>query len=139
MLIEVYSDGSSLIPRKPGGYGWLITLNGCIAHEGGGWLRRADNNDAEVEGAYQGLLSAIKLYGRAQTMVICSDSRIILGWLEGSHYFKKEPKNKRFHEIKTLISEFDLNLKTRWIRGHSGNPFNERCDKLATMARLRML
>ena len=137
MLIEVYSDGSSVIPKKPGGYGWLIVLNGSVAHEGSGWLRKADNNDAEVEGAYQGLLSAIKLYGREQTMVICSDSRIILGWIDGSHTFKKDPKNKRFHEIKALISECDLDLKTQWIRGHSGNLFNERCDKLATIARLR--
>lgn len=137
MLIEVYSDGSSLMPRKPGGYGWVIALNGRMMHEGNGWLRRADCNDAEVEGAYQGLLSATKLYGREHKMVICSDSRIVLGWIDGSYSFKKEPKNKRFHEIKTLISELELNLKTQWIRGHSGNPFNERCDQLATMARLR--
>lgn len=139
MLIEVYSDGSSVMPRKPGGYGWLIALNGCKVHEGGGWIRRADNNDAEIEGAYQGLLVATKLYGREQTIIICSDSRIILGWLEGTHLFKKEPKNKRFYEIKILISDFDLDLKTRWIRGHSGNPFNERCDQLAAMARQRSL
>jgi ribonuclease HI len=135
MLIEVYSDGSSQMPRRPGGFGWLIALNGVMVLEGNGWLRRADNNDAEAEGAYQGLVAAVNLYGRDRGMVICSDSRIILGWIDGSYSFKKNPKNKRFHEIRGLASE--LNLKTRWIRGHSGNQFNERCDELATIGRLR--
>jgi ribonuclease HI len=135
MLIEVYSDGSSQIPRKPGGYGWLIAVDRVVVMEGNGWLRRADNNDAEVEGAYQGLLAAVGLYGRDRELVICSDSRIILGWIEGSYTFKKGPKNKRFHEIRSLTAE--LNLGTRWIRGHSGNQFNERCDELATMGRHR--
>ena len=28
-----------------------------------------------------------------------------------------------------------MNVKTQWIRGHSGDPWNERCDKLANHAR----
>jgi len=135
MLIEVYSDGSSVMPKRPGGYGWLIARNGILTFEGYGWLRRADNNDAEVEGAYQGLIAATKHYGPKQSLVICSDSRIILGWIDGSFSFKREPKNKRFHEVRLMASNLDL--KTRWIRGHSGNIFNERCDELARIGRLQ--
>ena len=136
-LIEIYSDGSSLIPRKPGGYGWLIVVGGEKITEGNGWLQRADNNDAEVEGAYQGVLAALKLFGADHEFVLCSDSQIILGWINGSYTFKKDLVNQRFHQIKTLTS--DLDLRTRWIRGHSGNVFNERCDALATLGRLRNL
>lgn len=136
-LIEIYSDGSSLMPRKPGGYGWLIVVGGEKITEGSGWLRRADNNDAEVEGAYQGILAAVQLFGVNREFVLCSDSQIILGWINGSYTFKRDPVNPRFFQIKGLTS--DLDLQTRWIRGHSGNIFNERCDALATLGRLRNL
>lgn len=135
MLIEVYSDGSSLMPRKPGGYAWVIVVGGSPVKEGNGWLRRADNNDAEVEGAFQGLQAAIKIFGRDHQFIFCSDSRIILGWIDGSYNFKSKPKNLRFLELRTLV--INLDLKVRWIRAHSGNVFNERCDQLATMGRLR--
>ncbi len=135
--IEIYSDGSSLIPRKPGGYGWLIVIEGEKVTEGNGWLRRADNNDAEVEGAYHGIIAAVQLYGVNQEFILCSDSQIVLGWVDGSYSFKCDPVNPRFSQIKDLTSNLDL--RTRWIRGHSGNIFNERCDDLATLGRLKNL
>lgn len=60
--IELYCDGSAIMAKKPGGYGWVIILNGKKYSEGYGYIRRADNNDAELEAALQGLMEVYKLF-----------------------------------------------------------------------------
>ena len=39
----------------------------------------------------------------------------------------------KYQQLKYLMNK--LNAKTRWIRGHSGDTHNERCDQLANAAR----
>lgn len=151
MNIEVYADGSATIATKPGGYGYVIVIDGKKHSEGSGHMENATNNDAELEGAIQGL-KAVYAMAMSDSLVLSlgmleskntnvppvitlvSDSQIILGWADGSKAFRQENKINKYKQLQFLMT--CLNSQTRWVEGHTGDEHNERCDKLANAARL---
>lgn len=147
MQIDVYTDGSATTKDKPGGYGYVIVIDGFKHSEGNGHMAGASNNDAEMEAAIQGLAAALKYTKTLQgedfdrgdqsmtpTVTLCSDSQLALGWANGSYRFKQQDKIAKYQQLQFLVKR--LNVKTKWIEGHSGHEHNERCDKLANEARL---
>lgn len=137
MHIEVYSDGSATTSDKPGGYGWVMCIDGAKYSEGNGFMANASNNDAELEAAIQGLHAAATYMSNGQVkaeITLVSDSQLILGWASGKYTFRQENKKHKFTELQLLVSIW--NVKTRWVEGHTGDEHNERCDKLANEARL---
>ena len=73
-------------------------------------------------------------------VVIYSDSQYVVntiskGWLRNwiRTDFKGGKKNKdlwlQYHQLSQRF-----NIKIHWVRGHADNPFNNRCDVLATTA-----
>lgn len=138
MFVEVYTDGSASVNNKPGGYGWVIVVDGKKHSEGSGYMPIASNNDAELEAAINGLYAAKNLLEEKTlnnpTFTLVSDSQLILGWVTGRYSFRQEDKVSKFKELKLLAHLLDL--KTRWVEGHNGDVYNERCDRLANQARL---
>lgn len=139
MKIEVYSDGSATVASKPGGYGFVICFDGVKVDEGFGHMEMATNNDAELEAAIQGLAKVLKMRidGQipigAHEITLVSDSQIILGWADGTQRFKQQHKYAKYQQLQHVMKK--LNAQTRWVRGHSGDEHNERCDKLANQGR----
>lgn len=141
MKIEVYSDGSATTKEKPGGWAYVICADGKKIAECAGHMTGATNNDAEMMAAIEGLYAVVKMSKDNAEMVIeevtlVSDSQLILGWTDGTYRFKQQDKHKisAFNKLRILANR--LKVKTRWVRGHSGDEHNERCDKLANEARL---
>ena len=145
MNVEVYSDGSATTKDKPGGYGWVLVIDGVKHSEGNGHMAGASNNDAEMEAALQGLAAALKFVNasreaNAQTsqvdfdVTLCADSQLILGWANGTYRFKQQDKLAKYQQLQYIVKR--LNVQTRWVQGHAGHEHNERCDKLANQARL---
>jgi ribonuclease HI len=164
MKIEVYTDGSATVATKPGGYGWVMVVDGAKHSEGNGHMEKASNNDAEMEAAIQGLVAVYKFILEKQCkhpgcedgviyedvdgpkhsasacpglhgwqVFLVSDSQLILGWADGGYKFKQLDKMDKYHQLKGLVAR--MKVKTRWVRGHSGDEHNERCDKLANEGR----
>lgn len=139
MLIEVYSDGSATVATKPGGYGWVIVIDGQKVSEGNGYMDLASNNDAELEAAIQGLAQVLKMRINneipigAHEIYLVSDSQIVLGWVDGTYRFKQRSKIQKYQQLMHVCQK--LNVKTRWVQGHSGDEHNERCDRLANLGR----
>jgi len=147
MKIEVFCDGSATIATKPGGFGWVLVVDGVKHSEGNGHLERATNNDAEMEACIHGLTAAYKFIHRPVDVLgrldpveivppevyLCSDSQIALGWADGTYRYKKNVNTDRYKLLLELVRR--LNAKTQWVKGHDGNEHNERCDKLANMGR----
>lgn len=142
MKIEVYSDGSATTGDKPGGYGYVVVINGKKHSEGSGRLEFATNNDAELEAATQGLEAVEKILASIDAdpnhiaglrVTLVSDSQLILGWASGTWKFKQVDKMDAYHRLRKTVAR--LRSDTRWVRGHSGDEHNERCDELANSAR----
>lgn len=142
MKIEVYTDGSATTKDKPGGWAYVLVVDGSKFAECGGHMAGASNNDAEMEAAIQGLAAALKHITKVSThhssefhdVTLCSDSQLILGWASGVYRFKQQDKIEKYKQLQFLVHR--LSAKTQWVEGHSGHEHNERCDKLANEARL---
>jgi ribonuclease HI len=144
MQVEVYSDGSATIATKPGGYGYVVVIDGALEKTGSGAMPLATNNDAELEGAIQGLKAAKEIiynnprhFNAESSVTLVSDSQIVLGWVSGDLQFRQATKQDKYIELVQLVNQ--LRVKTRWVEGHSGDPWNEKCDELANEARKSLL
>lgn len=137
MKVEVYSDGSGTTAKTPAGYGYVVVVDGVTSYEGNGHLETGTNNDAELQGAIEGLDSLHYHFDPEEKIEVwlVSDSEIILGWASGERAFRQEEKIIKYQQLKNLVGEFKA--KMRWVQGHSGEEHNERCDKLANAARLQ--
>lgn len=141
-MLRIYTDGSCW-PTNGGPGGWAFVVGGpggSIEHEASGGLRRTTNNRAELIAIGR----AMRWAGDREA-VIHSDSQLCVNtlseWAEGwrRRGWRKatggEPAN-----LDLIIPAYDLYLagrfRLRWVRGHAGNPLNERADELAGMARL---
>lgn len=141
MVIEVWTDGSATIATKPGGWAWVITIDGKFNSEGSGHLERATNNDAELFASLKGLEAALYLIASNPSsfpvdfdVTLRSDSELIIGWASGVYKFKQIDKLPVYNELRRLMTK--LRAKALWIKAHAGHQWNERCDELANKARL---
>ncbi len=137
MKINVYSDGSGTVATKSAGYGYVVVVDGVKRYEGSGHLEFGTNNDAELQGAIEGLDSIhynFELEDLTDVWLV-SDSEIVLGWADGTRAFRQEDKMSKYQQLRNLMAEFKV--KTCWVPGHAGEIYNERCDKLANAARLK--
>mgnify|MGYP003334334799 CR=1 FL=1 len=140
MLIEVYADGSGNTFDSDGGYGWRLVIDGSLRAEGNGYLSKATNNVAEITAAIEGLKYAaefIRVNGLQQPnppdVYLVADSQLVLGYASGAYQCKALHLTQLYIQLKKVFK--DVNGKTRWVKGHSGDEHNEGCDQLAKAAR----
>jgi ribonuclease HI len=134
--IVMYTDGSSRGNPGPGGYG-VILMSGKLRKELSQGYRRTTNNRMELMGVIAGL-EALKKQGLHIT--IYTDSQYIVkalneGWLNKwmATNFAKGKKNKDLW-VKFYNLYKQHQIKFVWVKGHADNPYNNRCDELATAA-----
>ncbi len=134
--LTMYTDGAARGNPGPGGYGTILFW-GEIRKELSGGFRYTTNNRMELMAVIAGL-EALKKDGLKIT--IYSDSQYVVkaveqGWLKNwiATDFKGGKKNKdlwtHFYELSKKHT-----LRFVWVRGHADNPYNNRCDELATSA-----
>ena len=132
----MYTDGSSRGNPGPGGYG-VILMFGNHRKEISKGFRLTTNNRMELMAVVEGL----RLIKKPELpVVIYSDSQYVVkaieeGWLRNwiRTDFKGGKKNKDLWTIFHQLSQ-KFKVKMVWVRGHADNPFNNRCDELATTA-----
>jgi ribonuclease HI len=137
--VLIYTDGGAIDNPGPGGYGVVLRYKGHRKELYGGF-RHTTNNRMELLACIQGL-QALK---HRCAVVLYSDSKYIVhgmtkGWAERwqARGWKlangQDVKNADlWQQLVKLCRGQDVEF--RWVRGHSGNPDNERCDRLATAA-----
>lgn len=136
-----YTDGACA-PSNPGPAGWgavLIAPDGVSESDHFGFIGHGTNQIAELTAALEGL-SRVPA-GAAVELV--SDSQYVLkgltewraGWeRKGFRNSKGEPV-ANLALWKRLYAVADARkLTVRWVRGHNGDPHNERADVLANKA-----
>lgn len=132
----MYTDGSSRGNPGPGGYGTILIWKGHRKELTGGF-RLTTNNRMELMAVIAGL-EALSREGLIIT--IHSDSQYIVnavekGWLKNwiATNFKGGKKNKDlWMHFNELAKKHRIRFK--WVRGHTDNALNNRCDELATAA-----
>lgn len=137
--VTIYSDGACLGNPGRGGYGTVL-LSGKHRKELSAGYRRTTNNRMELLGAIVGL-EALK---HPCAVVLWSDSQYLIhaltkGWLDGWQKkgwrtASREPVKNQDLWQRLLRAVDDHEIEWRWVRGHTGDVENERCDALAMAA-----
>jgi ribonuclease HI len=133
--INIYTDGSSRGNPGPGGYGVILQYKDYIKELSAGF-KLTTNNRMELLAVIVGLES-IKQKGHK--IIVFSDSQYVVnavnkGWVfdwEKNHYKKKKNSDLWRRFIKVYRKHV---ITFNWVKGHSGDPKNERCDQLAVIA-----
>ena len=137
--IEIYTDGACSGNPGPGGYG-VILRSGTYEKELSAGYKETTNNRMELRAVIAGL-AALKEKCRVK---IHSDSKYIVDavqqgwarrWKKNNWYRNKKERALNPDLWQELLRLIDLHeVQFVWVRGHSGHPENERCDRLAVTA-----
>ena len=138
MSIKVYTDGACRGNPGPGGWGVYIQLNDEVKDLYGG-NPETTNNQMEMQAA----LEALKyLKDKNDVIELFTDSNYLRqGITEWIHKWKlnnwrtaaKKPVANRDLWIEISDLNEKMNVKWNWVKGHAGDPGNERADQLANL------
>lgn len=136
-MISIFTDGSSGAGGgKPGGWAWVIVRDGKPVATDLGGSPSTTNNVMELTAALRGLMGYVQLRNQnkipADAVELVSDSQYVLGCASG-----KWSPTKNLWLVNDIINLVKLiQPQLRWVRGHTGDTWNERCDSLAHRAKL---
>lgn len=136
--IEIYTDGGADPNPGRGGWGAVILRNGAEPVELSGAEPETTNNRMELTAAIRGLEalepgSAVDVNTDSQYL-----RRGITEWLPGwiaRGWQRKDGEIKNldlWRELQRIAARHDV--RWHWVKGHSGNRYNDRADALATAA-----
>jgi RNase HI (EC 3.1.26.4) len=137
--VVLYTDGACIGNPGAGGYG-VVLLYGSHRKELSGGFRLTTNNRMEIMAAIVGLRSlkercAVTVYSDSQYLVDAIEKGWAVRWQANN--WKRNKKEKAvnadlWEQLLDLCNKHEVKFK--WVRGHSGNTENERCDYLAVQA-----
>jgi ribonuclease HI len=137
-VVEIYTDGACRGNPGPGGWGAVLT-SGEHVKELSGAEALTTNNRMELTA----VIRALEALKKTSEALIYTDSEYVRkgitewvknwkarGWKTAD---KKPVKNQDLWERLDALAA-GHKIEWRWVKGHSGVPGNERCDRLANEA-----
>lgn len=139
--IEIYTDGACSGNPGKGGWGFVIVEDNKIIMEKSGFEKETTNNRMEMQAVIQALHGIHDAEFSDCDLTLYTDSSYVKNGI--TQWIKKWKQNGWISSSKTPVKNQDLwlsldslasslSLNWRWVKGHAGNIFNERCDRLAT-------
>jgi ribonuclease HI len=143
--IIIYTDGACKGNPGPGGWGAILRSTGQVEKELFGGELLTTNNRMEMTAVIEAL-SALK---RPCNIALHIDSKYVLqgitewlpGWkAKGWKTAAKQPvKNvDLWQKLDALVNSSGHTIEWCWVKGHAGDPGNERADALANMGVLKV-
>ncbi|MFT8229685.1 MAG: ribonuclease HI [Enterobacterales bacterium] len=138
--IKIFTDGSCINNPGPGGYGAILKYGKYEQLLSAGY-KLTTNNRMEL----MAIISAISYLKYKYEITLITDSKYVYSgvtkWI--INWKKLGWKNQNKKRIKNFDLWINLDLLINkhiiiwnWVKGHSGNIYNERCHKLAYIAAL---
>jgi len=133
--VTIYTDGACSGNPGPGGWGAVLMHKGKKKEISGG-EPSTTNNRMELTS----VISALEALREPCEVILYTDSQYVanainLGWLES---WQKKGWKRKGGEVKnpdlwiTLVSLLEIHKVTfEWVKGHTDNEYNNRCDELA--------
>jgi ribonuclease HI len=137
----VYTDGSCLGNPGPGGWGWVVPDGPCAS----GADPRTTNQRMEITAAYEAVRS-LRPGAPPAGLLIISDSTYVVhcfrdrwweGWLRrGWKNSQRQPVANRdlWEPFLALALDPAVPVAFEWVKGHSGDRWNDVVDELALAA-----
>ena len=135
MSIIIYTDGSAKGNPGSGGYG-IVMISGNHRKELKQGFRLTTNNRMELLAV---IISLENIKKDQSEIIVYSDSKYVVDSVEKKWVFGWEKKNFNAKKNPDLWIRFLKAYRRQtvsfiWVKGHSDNKENERCDVLAVKA-----
>lgn len=134
--VTLYTDGACSGNPGKGGWGAILIYKDYKKEMSGGEVETT-NNKMELTAAIEGLRALkepcrVKLYSDSKYLI----DGITKGWARSwrqKGWKKSDGKPALNVDLWEQILELDEyhEIEYIWVKGHAGNPNNERCDRLA--------
>lgn len=137
--VTIYTDGACLGNPGPGGYGAVLRYKHHRKELSAGY-KLTTNNRMELLAA----IVALRALKERCRVTLYSDSRYVVdgitkGWAKKwqSNGWKRNKTDEAINpdlweQLLLLCDQHEVTFE--WVKGHAGNPDNERCDQLANQA-----
>jgi ribonuclease HI len=134
--VEIYTDGACSGNPGPGGWGALLSYGGHTKEMCGGEATPTTNNRMELMAAIQ----ALESLKRRSAVRLHTDSSYVrngvTSWLaswkrNGWRTASKQPVKNEDLWRRLDVAAARHDVQWLWVKGHAGNPGNERADALA--------
>lgn len=136
--VEIFTDGACSGNPGPGGYAAILKY-GKEIREISGYEVETTNNRMEM----MAVIEALRQLKRPCTVRVITDSQYVVKgmteWIQGwskRNWLTSQKKpvlnQSLWKELLSLCQKHKI--EWQWIKGHNGNPYNERCDQLAREA-----
>ena len=138
-VVEIWTDGGCRPNPGPGGWGAILRFRG-VERELSGAEPATTNNRMELTAA----MMALEALKRPCRVVLHTDSEYLKNGITRWHagWVRRNWRNAAGDPVanmdlwrRLLDAAAAHEVEWRWVRGHSGDPMNERADALATAAR----
>ncbi|BAY22715.1 ribonuclease H [Calothrix sp. NIES-2100] len=135
---SIYTDGACTGNPGPGGWGVVVYFSDGSIHEIGGASDHTTNNKMEMQAAIAAL-QFLQTSGQNQPITLYTDSEYLINsvtkWIKGwkkKGWKKADGKPVQNQDLLETLDELNSYIvKWEYVRGHSGNIGNERCDVIA--------
>ena len=133
--VTMYTDGGASGNPGPGGYGTLLMYGEHIKQMSEGF-RLTTNNRMELLAVIVGLEALtrdgieVDVYSDSKYVVDAVEKRWVFGWEKKGY---KDKKNSDLWQ-RFLRVYRRHQVRFHWVKGHAGNPLNERVDAMAVAA-----
>ncbi|MBC1242025.1 MULTISPECIES: ribonuclease HI [Nostoc] len=135
---SIYTDGACTGNPGPGGWGVVVYFSDGSIHEMGDASPHTTNNKMEMQAAIAALqflqtsqqTKPITLYTDSEYLINCV-TKWVKGWKKKG--WKKSDGNPvQNQDLLEILDELNTEqVKWQYVKGHSGNIGNERCDAIA--------
>lgn len=142
--VEVYTDGSCRMKEKekrgPGAWAYVLVKDGVQLSSAFNYVEDASSLDMELMAITHGIKAARKKH--PDKITVYTDSAVIVRTIE-----KKLPVIPDQHtafsgevwtKFKNIVNSNSIPLSWVWIKGHSGNHWNEEANRLAQNLSLKL-
>jgi ribonuclease HI len=135
-VVEIYTDGACSGNPGPGGWGAVLQYGDRTKELWGGEATATTNNRMELTAA----IKALEGLTRNSAVRLHTDSSYlrngVTGWLAGWKRNGWKTASKQPVKNEDLWRRLDEaarkhDVQWLWVKGHAGNPGNERADELA--------
>lgn len=125
---EIYTDGGYSMQADLGAFAYVILQDGKEIKRFAQKIVHETNNRAEIMAIMESVLSL----PNGSSVAVYSDSQYALGVLSGG--YKANKNTDLVFRYRKQVKKRGIVVEYNWVRGHSGNEWNEVCDALCNEA-----